>query len=147
MFVQLVGVLVGGALIVLAALPAPGRRTRPGVYLGAALGDPLRDFFGRYVIRPAIRFAPQARHYLEVTYDVPAAAVRRGDALAYRLDLDPQGMVDPQAVAVSVRFPRGFTPGTDLPAGWTAKGRVATYRTDGLETSESFEVLATPAAG
>ena len=47
-FVQLAGVLIGGALIVLAALPAPGRRTRPGVYLGAALGDPLRDFFTRY---------------------------------------------------------------------------------------------------
>ncbi len=47
-FVQVAGVLVGGALIVLAALPAPGRVTRPGVYLGAALGDPLRDFFSRY---------------------------------------------------------------------------------------------------
>ena len=114
---------------------------------GRPVSTSQRDFFGRYVIRPAIRFAPQARHYLEVTYDVPAAAVRRGDALAYRLDLDPQGMVDPQAVAVSVRFPRGFTPGDDLPDGWTSKGRVATYRTDGLETSESFEVVATPAAG
>ena len=32
----------------LAALPLPGRRTRPGVYLASALGDPLRDFFSRY---------------------------------------------------------------------------------------------------
>jgi PAT family beta-lactamase induction signal transducer AmpG len=46
--IQVCGVLVGGVLIVLATLPAPGRRTRPGVYLGAALGDPLRDFFARY---------------------------------------------------------------------------------------------------
>jgi PAT family beta-lactamase induction signal transducer AmpG len=47
-FYQLGGFLVGLAIIVVAALPAPGLRTRPGVYLSAALGDPLRDFFGRY---------------------------------------------------------------------------------------------------
>jgi MFS transporter, PAT family, beta-lactamase induction signal transducer AmpG len=45
---QLAGVVTGGAMIVLAALPPPGGRTRPGVYLGAALGDPLRDFFARH---------------------------------------------------------------------------------------------------
>lgn len=47
-FYQLGGFLVGAAIIVVAALPAPGVRTRPGVYLSAALGDPLRDFFSRY---------------------------------------------------------------------------------------------------
>jgi PAT family beta-lactamase induction signal transducer AmpG len=47
-FVQLLGVLAGGLIIVLAARPLPGVRTRPGVYLGAALGEPLRDFFTRY---------------------------------------------------------------------------------------------------
>lgn len=47
-FYQLGGFLVGLAIIVVAALPAPGLRTRPGVYLSAALGDPMRDFFGRY---------------------------------------------------------------------------------------------------
>jgi PAT family beta-lactamase induction signal transducer AmpG len=47
-WVQLVAVMLGFAVIVLAALPFPGARTRPGVYLAAALGDPLRDFFGRY---------------------------------------------------------------------------------------------------
>ena len=47
-FYQLGGFLVGAAIIVVAALPAPGLHTRPGVYLSAALGDPLRDFFARY---------------------------------------------------------------------------------------------------
>ncbi len=47
-FVQLFGVLAGGVIIVLAARPLPGVRTRPGVYLGAALGEPLKDFFARY---------------------------------------------------------------------------------------------------
>lgn len=47
-FFQLAAVLIGLALIGLAASPLPGLRTRPGVYLFAALGDPLRDFFSRY---------------------------------------------------------------------------------------------------
>jgi len=47
-YVQLLAVVVGLGVIVLAACPLPGLRTRPGVYLAAALGDPLRDFFVRY---------------------------------------------------------------------------------------------------
>jgi PAT family beta-lactamase induction signal transducer AmpG len=35
-------------VIVLAICPLPGAKTRPGVYLFAALGDPLRDFLVRY---------------------------------------------------------------------------------------------------
>ena len=35
-------------MIVIAAMPLPGVRTRPGVYLSSALADPLRDFFSRY---------------------------------------------------------------------------------------------------
>ena len=45
---QLLAVLAGFAVIVLATLPLPGIRTRPGLYLYAALGDPIRDFFQRY---------------------------------------------------------------------------------------------------
>ena len=47
-FFQVAAVLVGLGIIVLAACPLPGVRTRPGIYLFAALGDPLRDFFARY---------------------------------------------------------------------------------------------------
>jgi PAT family beta-lactamase induction signal transducer AmpG len=47
-FFQLAAVLAGLIVIVLAVCPLPGARTRPGVYLFAALGDPLRDFFQRY---------------------------------------------------------------------------------------------------
>jgi MFS transporter, PAT family, beta-lactamase induction signal transducer AmpG len=45
---QLIAVLSGFGVIVIAALPLAGTRTRPGLYLAAALGDPLRDFFSRY---------------------------------------------------------------------------------------------------
>ena len=47
-WVHLLAVLLGFGVLVLSALPTPGARTRPGVYLSAALGDPLRDFFVRY---------------------------------------------------------------------------------------------------
>ena len=47
-WVHLAAVVVGFGVIVIAALPLPGARTRPGVYLSSALGDPLRDFFARY---------------------------------------------------------------------------------------------------
>jgi PAT family beta-lactamase induction signal transducer AmpG len=47
-WVHLAAVVVGFAVITLAALPLPGTRTRPGVYLASALADPLRDFFSRY---------------------------------------------------------------------------------------------------
>lgn len=45
---HLASVVVGFGVIALAALPMPGARTRPGVYLSSALADPLRDFFARH---------------------------------------------------------------------------------------------------
>jgi PAT family beta-lactamase induction signal transducer AmpG len=54
---QLLSVLVGFAVIVIATLAIPGVRTRPGVYLAAALGDPLTDFFARYRGRAALILA------------------------------------------------------------------------------------------
>jgi PAT family beta-lactamase induction signal transducer AmpG len=47
-WVHLAAIVAGFAVIVVAALPLPGVRTRPGVYLSAALSEPLRDFFVRY---------------------------------------------------------------------------------------------------
>ena len=48
MWVHLLAVLLGFGVVVLSAMPIPGARTRPGVYLSAALVDPLRDFLVRY---------------------------------------------------------------------------------------------------
>jgi len=45
---QLLSVVCGFAVITMSALPIPGVRSRPGLYLSAALGDPFRDFFRRY---------------------------------------------------------------------------------------------------
>lgn len=47
-YFQLLSVAAGLGIIVVAILPIPGLKTRPGVYLFAALGDPLVDFLKRY---------------------------------------------------------------------------------------------------
>ena len=47
-WVHLAAIVIGFGVIVVAAMPLPGARTRPGVYLSSALADPLRDFFSRY---------------------------------------------------------------------------------------------------
>jgi len=47
-YVQLLSVAAGLGVIVLAICPIPRVRTRPGVYLFAALGEPLVDFLQRY---------------------------------------------------------------------------------------------------
>jgi PAT family beta-lactamase induction signal transducer AmpG len=45
---HLSAIVIGLGVIVVAATPLPGARTRPGIYLSSALADPLRDFFSRY---------------------------------------------------------------------------------------------------
>lgn len=116
---------------------------------GAIDGEPVRvrrgNFYDQTFQRQTIELAPQARRELVVEYDVPAAATVEGDgSLAYGLTIDPQAIVNPQSVEVRVRFPKGYEPGA-LPAGWTPSGpRTVTYRTDALETTEVFDIVARP---
>ena len=56
-WLQLAAVLLGFGALYLAAMPIPGARTRPGVYLSHALGDPLADFFNRFGKRALVILA------------------------------------------------------------------------------------------
>jgi hypothetical protein len=57
---------------------------------------------------------------LDADYTVPSAAVKNADGtLTYVLDVDPQDLVYPEALTVSVTFPTGWT-STSLPHGWRA---------------------------
>jgi PAT family beta-lactamase induction signal transducer AmpG len=47
-FLQVLGLAGGIALLTVAAWPMPGRPTRPGAYLGQAFGAPLVSFFQRF---------------------------------------------------------------------------------------------------
>jgi MFS transporter, PAT family, beta-lactamase induction signal transducer AmpG len=47
-WVQLAAVIVGLGVVFLSAVPIPGVQTRPGRFVSAALGDPVRDIYARY---------------------------------------------------------------------------------------------------
>lgn len=53
----MLAVIAGFVIIAGAVLPMPGRPTRPGTYLAAALSEPLRDFFARYGRRATLILA------------------------------------------------------------------------------------------
>jgi hypothetical protein len=109
---------------------------------GVPIEFTVGDYFGRPFVRHTLEFAPQARHTMRYEYDVPAAAVRQGGTLTYRLDLDPQGMVRPQAVSVRVHLPAGFSADA-LPEGWSADGRrTVTWSDDALDESPSLALVA-----
>lgn len=132
-------------LSVLTMLPE-GAEFTGGAVDGTSIPITRSNFYGRTYQRHSIEFAPQARHVLTVEYDVPSVATVDADGtLRYGLAIDPQGLVQPQAVDVRVRFPRGFE-ASDLPAGWAATGpSMARFRTDALLTSEAYEIAASPA--
>lgn len=109
---------------------------------GAPIEFVVGDYFGRPYVRHTIDFEPQQRRVMRLEYDVPAAAVRDGDELTYRLDLDPQGMVRPQSVSATVQFPAGFEIDS-LPEGWRASGpRSATWAVDALDESPRLALTA-----
>ena len=56
-WIQVLGVAAGLGCIVLAAWPLPGKRTRPGIFLAHAFGDPLGDFLRRYYGQAALIIA------------------------------------------------------------------------------------------
>lgn len=127
----------------LAAFLPRGAEVRTAAADGRPFDFHVGDYFGRPFVRRTIELPPQARRTYEVVYDVPRAAVVADDGtLAYRLDLDPQGMVIPQAVDVQVRLPDGWEV-AGLPDGWRARGAgAAAYTEDALVTSPSFELVA-----
>jgi len=47
-WLQLLGVIAGLAIVVIAAWPIPKVRTKPGVYMSTAFGEPLIDFTKRF---------------------------------------------------------------------------------------------------
>jgi PAT family beta-lactamase induction signal transducer AmpG len=53
-WLQLLGVAAGFAVIAIAAWPIPKVKTRPGLYLSKAFGEPLKDFFDRFGTQAAV---------------------------------------------------------------------------------------------
>jgi hypothetical protein len=98
------------------------------------------DFYGRPFVRRTVAFEPQATHEFAVAYDVPRAAVVSGDELTYHLDVDPQGLVRPSAISVTIHLPPGYEV-TDLPPGWVEiDAETIGWGGTALVDSPSFEV-------
>ena len=90
-----------------------------------------------------LELLPRQHSRVELTYDVPRAAVREGDSLIYRLAVDPPGLVVPQGLHVRVRAPEGMT-AADLPRRWSRDGDWVETETDGLRQSRQWEVSFEP---
>jgi hypothetical protein len=143
--------------------PATGYTTR---YLGTALGVFLPHHTvleGVYVngipYHPVVRLprvpgvydrrffaTPMMLDYgqsstVNVRYKVPnAAQLTSATAMTYQLDVDPQDLVVPETLKVSLTWPSGWTPTSALPAGWLAAGtNGASYQTS-VGTKLAFEI-------
>jgi len=105
--------------------------------------DPfLRHVGDRPYFYRTVTLDPGESATLEVVYDVPRAADVEDGALTYRLDVDPQGMVTPELVDVTVHVPKGYAV-RDLPADWTRTDRsTARWVEDGLADSPRWEIQA-----
>ena len=83
---------------------------------------------------------PGSQAILTVTYTVPDAATVDGDSLVYRLDIDPQGTVDPEAVNVTLHLPRGYGLSAPPPSWAIVDGRTLKFTGGALDESLSFAV-------
>jgi hypothetical protein len=110
-------------------------------------GIPFRPIIRSVMDRPyfyrKVTLEPNSKAVLDVTYTVPHAATVDGDAMTYRLDLDPQSMVGPEAVEVTLHLPEGYGLSSP-PLGWKiADGRTLSYDTAGMDDSPRWSIAMT----
>lgn len=109
-------------------------------------GKPIRVYpqlvGDRPYFREGLLIPPSGQAILTARYTVPRAATVSADGrtLTYRLDLDPQALVVPQATTVRLRWPEGYSVGA-LPPGWSSVGATqARFATPGLDASQSWTI-------
>ncbi len=114
---------------------------------GNPQGTNVFDYYGRPYKLARLTLPPGETREVVLAYDVPAAAIAPGDGtLTYRLDATPQGMVIPETLSVTVRWPEGYDV-SELPEGWTRTGPgVASYEDPGLVLQPRFSITGSAAA-
>ncbi len=105
---------------------------------------PFRPIVRHVLDRPyfvrKVMLDPGGQAVLTVSYHVPAAATVDGDALRYGLAIDPQSLVNPEAVKVTLHVPEGYGL-SSTPDGWQmVDGRTLTYTNDQLDESPDFSI-------
>ena len=94
-----------------------------------------RPYFYRKVL-----IEPGGRAVLEVQYHVPDAATVDGDALTYGLDIDPQSIVNPEVVNVTLHLPDGYGL-SSTPVGWQLEdGSTLKFVAGALDISPRFTI-------
>jgi hypothetical protein len=72
---------------------------------------------GRLVVRTSLWLPPHSTHTVTVSYGLAKAAVPAGKRLRYQVVADPQPIVHPATLRVTVVSPSGFT--ADAGSGWS----------------------------
>ncbi len=113
---------------------------------GKQQGTGVFDYYGRPYKLLRLTLPPGETREAVLEYDVPAAAAAPADGtLTYRLDVTPQGLVTPEALSVTVRWPQGYDV-AELPEGWTRTGPgVASYVDPALATQPRFSLIGSTA--
>ncbi len=94
-----------------------------------------RPYFNRKVL-----LEPGAEATLTVSYRVPDAATVDGDSLTYDLSIDPQSIVVPEAVNVTLHVPEGYGL-SSTPIGWQmVNGRTLKFTSPALDDTPHWSV-------
>lgn len=104
-------------------------------------GGRLHPFGDHQFLTRTMLLEPQQQTQVETSYQVPGAASADDGQLTYRLAVDPQGLVTPEQLTLTVTLPDGYT-ATSVPEGWTVDGDTLTFSTDALDASEDWEIVA-----
>lgn len=110
--------------------------------LGHAKQPRPGQFYDHAYVAPDLMLSPGATGTLSLRYQVPhGATVGASGELTYRLAADPQGMVTPESVKVTVHLPAGYV-AKQLPPGWSANGSTLTYPAQPLSTGQNWTIVA-----
>ena len=99
-----------------------GKPWHPTVHLPDVVGVRNR----KYVEGQMLLNAGQTQT-LDVSYSADQAAQVSGSTMTYYLDIDPQDLVTPETVHVTVFWPKGYHLAGALPSGWKPTSTGATY--------------------
>jgi hypothetical protein len=105
----------------------------------------VQDFYTQDFVAPEMLLGPGEQGTVHAAYRVRrAASVDSSGRLTYGLSMDPQGMVNPESVQVTVHLPQGYR-ATSLPDGWSARGRTVTLPSTTLTETQHWRIVATRA--
>lgn len=100
----------------------------------------VRTVLGRPYLYRKVKLAPDTSAVIQLKYTVPHAATVDGNELTYALDVDPQGLVVPENVSVTLHLPQGYGMSGTVDGWQPTGGRTLTWTDDELDTSPRFEL-------